>query len=96
MARVRTYGIGGCSESSVSGTPYCPCQNISTSKQGQWPYHIWTSTLTDNSDCTGGTAYRARYLDGTGWYLGWLCTTTVASHLSMVADYTGFGSVRWL
>ncbi len=80
-----------CSYSSVSGTPYCPWQG--PSKQDRRPDHIWSSTTFTNSNCTGGTTYRARYLDGSSWGLGWFCATTLASTHSR-AGYTEFGSVR--
>ncbi len=88
-------GLGGCSHSSVSGVPYCPAQDVSASKQSQWPSHIWTSTpYTDSTYCTdGGKAYYAWYLDGTSWAINGFCATTLSS-TSGAPGYTYFGSVR--
>ncbi len=80
-----------CSNSSVSGTPYCPWQNISASKQNQNPYHLWSSTpYTDTTNCAdGGRAYVAYNLNEGLWRWNRFCATTIASN-----GYTHFGSVR--
>ena len=76
----------------MSGTPLCPWQGISASKQNHNPYHIWSSTpYTDTTNCTdSGKAYYTHYLDGTTWARSGFCATTRADNY---AGYTHFGSV---
>ncbi len=91
-AGIRTSGIGGCYRSSVSGTPYCPDQHPSTSKQSQYPSFVWTSTTYSNTNCIGA-AYHTYGLQGTSMVLGNFCATTYSSAY-YYAGYTTFGSVR--
>ena len=82
-----------CSNSSVSGIPYCPVQYISASKQSQWPSIIWTSTAFTLSNCTSSSAYYAWRLEGSAWRSDWFCATTTVDTYS-IPGYTYFGSVR--
>ena len=75
-------------------TPHCPNQGISASKQGYWPYIIWTSTPFTHDECTGSLAYRAYSLYGTSWAASWFCAVAYLSTHPTNPDFTHFGSVR--
>ncbi len=90
---VASGNLGGCNHSSVTGTPHCPEQWLSASKQGWFPQHLWSSTAyTGDPNCTGGAAYRTHALNGTSWYLSWFCASTDARESWL--GLTHFGSVR--